>query len=112
MESDVRVDVEGMLRHDCPKCDRQDRKVEELVPDIRRMVERGIHATMLSVVQTINNQKRNHPNLMENQIYWDAINLTFTLDFMTEHFLKQLDDSIKMQEEVDAEAEKMFGGSE
>jgi hypothetical protein len=81
---------------------KKNREIDELIPDIKRLTENGIHTTMLSVIETIRRQMRNGQAQNDNTLYWDAINITFTLDLMAEHFLNKLEESYQGYKEAES----------
>lgn len=81
-------------------------RAEDLIADVRLITQQLIHEVMLDVVDTIKNQVRNNPNVSDEDLYWDSINLTYTLKHKTNRFLQKLDKSIECKEEVERDIKR------
>ena len=77
------------------------RDIEDIIPDIKNLTTSGIHATMLSVIQTIQKQLYGDNAPMINNMYWDQINIVQTLDIMADHFLDKLEESYQQNKGFD-----------
>ena len=63
------------------------RTIEKSIPGLETLVSGGIQANITHVVDTIKRQVSSGALDKGDTMYWDAVNIPLTIDFMTNHFM-------------------------